>query len=100
MGPSSQTGLDSPHQQLGGISPIAQKLPSHQSKQDAPHTHTTRLPHPTHTPREPGRAGLASWAGFETARLATPSSIKALDHSGKVTFPTQTLSLCFDAGVL
>lgn len=100
MGSSSQTGLDSPHQQLGEISPVAQELPSHQSKQDAPHTHTARLPHPTHTPREPGRAGLASWAVSETARLPPPHPSRPSTTLGKSPFPARPLNLCFNAGVL
>lgn len=51
-------------------SSIAQWLPSHQSKQDAPHAYT-HSGHPTpHTHPELGRAGLVSWAGCVAA---TPS---------------------------
>lgn len=70
VGSSSQTGLDSPHQQLGEVSPIAQSCQATKANRTPPTLTNTRPPHPTHTPREPGRAGLASWA--ETARLPPP----------------------------
>lgn len=92
MGSTSQTGPDSPQTAAESVSPIAQPLPSHQSKQDAPHAHMhSGHPAPHTPPAEPGGAGW--FLGWLRSCHPLSSISRALDHSSEKP-PAQPLSFC------
>lgn len=98
MSSSSQTGLDSPHQQPGDFpnSPVAAKPPKQTGR--PPHSKTW-LPRPTHTP--PGIQVQPVWLLGLASRL--PGCHPLIHQSPRPLreshlFPARPLSLCFKCG--